>query len=371
LSRFAVTLGAPPPDVDAFAAGAIGRSFAADPAFRAAFERHGPGWRWWTATLRDDAGTLVAALPGAVERRFGGAWLRLAPYGAPAGPLLAPGLDAEGRRAAAAALWAGLDDHVRRRGMLGGDLTFTRPAADDAALRPRAGLGVERSDDAHVIDAGAGYEAWHASLRKRARQQLTKAERLGVTAGVDCSAGALDAVHALHLEQMRRWGGRDVRPAAFYRALLDAPGDAARLWVARADGAVLCGVLVLLGGEDAYVWWSGSGLEARKRLAFPYLLSRVVAECGRGIVNLGFSGRQDRLTDFKEQMGAQPVAVPILELTPRPRTPYHALLAAGRAAARDWRARRAAAAAAAAAAAVAPAPADAPGEGEAAAGAPA
>ena len=233
-----------------------------------------------------------------------------------------------------------------------------------ATLRPGPGLGVERADDAHVIDVTDGYAAWHASLRKRARQQLTKAERLGVTAGVDGGVEALDAVHALHAEQARLWGVRDVLPLAFYRALLDAPGDAARLWVARADGAVLCGVLVLLGGEDAYVWWSGSGLEARRRLAFPYLLSRVVAECGRAVVNLGFSGRQDRLTDFKEQMGAQPVSVPILELTPRPRTPYHALLAAAREAARRWRARRAAAAAA-----PPPAPAEASADPE--AGAPA
>jgi hypothetical protein len=100
---------------------------------------------------------------------------------------------------------------------------------------------------------------------------------------------------------------------------------------------VVCGVLALVEGEEAYVWWSGSGLEARRLVAFPYLLSRVVAECGRPRLSLGFSGRMARLTDFKEQMGAIEVPVPILELTPRPRTPYHALLAAAR---RHARARR-------------------------------
>ncbi len=338
-------LGAPPPDVDTFAARAAGRSFVADPGFRAAFEQHGPGWPWWMGTLRDEAGALLAVLPGAVERRLGGAWLRLGPFGAPAGPLFAPELDAAGRIDAACALWAHVDRHVRERGLLGGDLTFAGPAAREPALRPATALGVERSDDAHVIDASEGYAAWLASLRKRARQQFTKAERLGVSVAVDGSVAALEAVHALHREQMRAWGGGDVRPLAFYRALLAAPGDTARLWVARADGAVLCGVLVLLGGEDAYVWWSGSGLEARRLVAFPYLLSRVVAECGRGVVNLGFSGRQDRLTQFKEQLGARAIPVPIVELTPRPKTPYHALLVAGREAVRARRARRAAAAA--------------------------
>lgn len=334
MSPFAGTLGVPSADVDAFLVSARGLGFAAHPSFRDAFLRHGPGWPWWTGVLRDDRGRILAALAGAVEHRFGGAWLRLAPFGAPAGPAFDPSLDEDARLDAARALWEGLGRHVRDLGYLGGDLTFTRPAAIEPALRPGVSVGVERTDHAHVIDAGKGYDAWRASLRKRARQQLTKAERLGVSAGVDGSADALDTVYALHLDQARAWGVRDVRPRGFYRALLDAPGDAARLWVARAEGQVVCGVLVLLAGEEAYVWWSGSGAEARRRLAFPYLLSTVVAGCGRARVSLGFSGGRDNLTDFKEQMGAASVPVPVLELTPRPRTPYHALLAYARGVAR-------------------------------------
>ena len=329
-----------PADFDAFAAGALGRTFATGPAFHRAFTRHGPGWDGLVVTVRAD-GSLVTALEGRLERRLGAVWLRAQPYGAPAGPLLSPALPAAERARAAHLLWSELDRVARAEGWVGGDVTYAGPALDEPGLRAPASLGAERLDVAHVIDASAGYEAWHASLRKRARQQFTKAVRLGVTVSEASDDGAaLARVHALHAEQARAWGTRDTRPLAFYQALLDPPGGA-RLWVARAGNEVVCGVLALVEGEEAYVWWSGSGLEARRLVAFPYLLSRVVAECGRPRLSLGFSGRMARLTDFKEQMGAIEVPVPILELTPRPRTPYHALLAAARRHARHARAGRA------------------------------
>lgn len=334
MSGFAVA-SAPgrPADFDAFAAAAPGRTFATGPAFHRAFTRHGPGWGGITLAVRagsDGRGPLVAALEGWVERRLGGAWLRAQPFGAPAGPLFAPGLDGAGRAAAARLLWGELDRVARGFGWIGGDLTYAGPAALDPALRAPATLGRERVDIAHVIDVAAGADAWRASLRKRARQQFTKAERLGVSVDSTDDPADLAAVHALHAGQVRAWGGGDVRPLAFYRTLLETPGGGVRLWVGRAGGAVVCGTLVFVDPEEAYVWWSGSGLEARRLVAFPYLLSRVVAGSGSARVSLGFSNRMERLTDFKEQMGAAAVEVPILELTPRPRTPYHALLSAAR-----------------------------------------
>lgn len=343
MSRFAVA-SAPgrPADFAAFAAGAHGRTFASGAAFHRAFTRHGPAWKGLTLAVRSASGEegapLVAALEGRLERRLGGAWLRAQPFGAPAGPLFASALSLAERADAARLLWGELDRLARAGGWVGGDVTYSGPAALDPALRAPAALGAERADSAHVIDLAAGSDAWLASLRKRARQQFTKAVRLGVDVEESADPAALAAVHALHAAQARAWGGGDVRPLAFYRALVEPPSDA-RLWVARAAGTIVCGVLAFVDPAETYVWWSGSGLEARRLVAFPYLLSRVVAECGSARVSLGFSGRQARLTDFKEQMGAAAVPVPILELTPRPRTPYHALLAVARAHARARRVR--------------------------------
>ena len=333
MSGFAVA-SAPgrPADFDAFAAGALGRSFAHGAAFHRAFTRHGPAWKRLTVVVRSGPAAdspLVAALEGCLERRLGGAWLRAQPFGAPAGPLFAPALAVAERAAAARLLWGELDRLARAGGWVGGDVTYAGPAALDPALRAPATLGAERADSVHVIDLAQGSDAWHAALRKRARQQFTKAARLGVDVERSDDPAALAAVHALHAAQVKAWGGGNVRPLDFYRALIEPPSDA-HLWVGRAAGSIVCGVLAFVDPAETYAWWSGSGLEARRLVAFPYVLSRMVAECGSARVSLGFSGRQARLTDFKEQMGAVAAPAPILELVPRPRTPYHALLAVAR-----------------------------------------
>ncbi len=317
-----------PRELVAFAGEARGRSFAVGEAFRRAMAEHVPGWAPRTYVARE-GGATVGALPGYLARKAGGAWFHAMPLNAPGGPLLAPASDDARDAAIAVALWAALDRAARREGWLGGQVTLAPPASERQALWPPPALGAMRTEEAHVADLAAGYEAWHAGLRKRARQQLTKAERLGVTVAESTDTADLARVHALHVEQARGWGKRRVRPVAFYASLLTPP-TTARLWVARVGGEIVCGVLAFVAPDETYVWWSGSSLAARETLAFPALLARVVRECGSRAVNLGFSGGQKRLTDFKEQMGGVVRQVPVLELAPRPRTPYHALLAAAR-----------------------------------------
>jgi hypothetical protein len=193
-----------------------------------------------------------------------------------------------------------------------------------------------------VIDLSHGLEGWRGTLDKRARAMLRKPGERGVTLGEGDAEEDLARVYEHFLGQARHWKLPKVRPLSFYRALLEPPTDA-RLWVARKDGVVLCGVLAFVAPQETYVWWSGSSPEARPLQAFPGMLARMVEDCGSARVNLGFSGGLARLGDFKRQLGAAPLPVPILELAPRPRTPWHALLVYARSQARARaRARRAA-----------------------------
>ncbi|MEO6462022.1 MAG: hypothetical protein ABIP29_03015, partial [Candidatus Eisenbacteria bacterium] len=62
-----------PADFDAFAAGALGRTFASGPSFHRAFTGHGPPWKGLTLAVRGGPGPggkapLVAALEGRLER---------------------------------------------------------------------------------------------------------------------------------------------------------------------------------------------------------------------------------------------------------------------------------------------------------------
>ncbi len=323
-----------PAEVAQFLATAAGRSFATGDAFERALAAQGDYGPLRIFVARNE-GRIVAALPGRLEQRFGGAWFRAQPHGTPAGP----GFDAELGEGAlaevAAALWQGVGETVRRHGWLGGDVTLYGPAAAPGAtsLRPPPVMAEVRFDDAHVIDLSAGPAAWRASLDKRSRAMLRKPGERGVTLAPGNAQEDLDQVYTHFLGQARAWGLRQVRPLSFYRALLEPPTDA-RLWVGRLEGRVVCGVLGFVSAEETYAWWSGSSPEARPAQAFPGTLAFMIETCGSRRVNFGFSGGQSRLTDFKEQLGAAPLPTPILELAPRPRTPWHALLVHGRAAMR-------------------------------------
>ena len=322
-----------PAEVARFLATAAGRSFSTGEAFERALDLHDPV-RDRRCFVVSEGNRLLAALPGRLERRYGGAWFRAQPHGTPAGPGFDPALDATDRTAAARALWAEVARVARAEGWLGGDVTLTLggPAQACPELAPPPELGQVRREAAAVIDLAQGLDGWRGTLDKRARAMLRKPGERGVELGVG-SLDELAQVYEHFLGQARHWKLSKVRPLSFYRALLEAPTDA-RLWVARKDGRVLCGVLAFVAPEETYVWWSGSSPDARPLQAFPGMLGRMIEDCGSARVNLGFSGGLVRLGDFKRQLGALPVPVPILELAPRPRTPWHALLVFARTRAR-------------------------------------
>jgi hypothetical protein len=318
-----------PAEVAQFLATAAGRSFATGDAFERALDTHEPKGSCRLFIARADDGRIIGVLPGRLEWRLGGAWFRAQPNGTPAGPCFDPALAGLALAETASELWRAVDAAARSEGWLGGDVTLHGPAAAPGAevLRPEPSVGRARLDEAHVIDLSRGPAAWHASLDNPARRMLAQAERRGVT--IAENAADLDAVHALFLGQARAWKLPRVRPLSFYRALLLPPTDA-RLWVARLEGEVVCGVLAFVSPDETYAWWSGASPRARAVRAFPATLARMIEACGSARVNLGFSGGQARLTGFKEQLGAQAIQVPVIDLAPRPRTPWHALLVRAR-----------------------------------------
>ena len=230
-----------------------------------------------------------------------------------------------------------LATRASEEGWLGGDLTLWGPAATEAQAAPPVSLGTLRWDAMHVIDLAAGPGAWSASLRKSATRTFGAAARRGVTIAEEPQA--LAQVYALYAEQARAWPGHRARPLAFYAALLEPPSPA-RLWVARLAGRAVAGILAFVDPVETYAWWSGAAAAARASRAYLATLAAIAEGCGSTRLNLGFSGHQRRLTDFKEQLGAVPLPVPIVEIAARPRSPWHALLGRARERARARRAAR-------------------------------
>ena len=106
----------------------------------------------------------------------------------------------------------------------------------------------------------------------------------------------------------------------FLQALVDHPSHFARLFVARARGQLVAGVLVLSGGGETFVWWSGASTEARRTLAYPYLMTQVLrraTEWGDARFNIGSSGGKQALERFKESMGATPRPIWVHHIKPQ------------------------------------------------------
>jgi lipid II:glycine glycyltransferase (peptidoglycan interpeptide bridge formation enzyme) len=143
-----------------------------------------------------------------------------------------------------------------------------KASALDNALRA-AGFGpVERTIQPRstiVLDLTAPLPELLAGLSKGHRADLRRAEREGVTVRVATDRAEARILH----DMLRATSARKAfgyHNAAYYRALLDAFGDAARLLIAERDGAAIGASLVLAWASHGVYLAAGSnaaGLEHR------------------------------------------------------------------------------------------------------------
>jgi hypothetical protein len=104
--------------------------------------------------------------------------------------------------------------------------------------------------------------------------------------------------------------------------------------VARRDGETLAGLLLLSGGGETFLWWTGLAPAARRTLAYPLILwhgVQVAAACGDRRLNLGGSAGRPTLERFKESLGGRAAEVVIHHLQPGRRDLVARLVAWGRA----------------------------------------
>jgi hypothetical protein len=260
---------------------------------------------------------LAGAVPVTLTRRFGLSWARSLPFGTFGGPLVAAGEPdpATVRSTLADAFGAWL----AAERVAGGEVTHA-PLTEGARPDPAwAALAAEvREGVAHVVDLAPGPEALRAALRKRSRQALTHALRFG--AEVSERPEALPEIYSFYRKQGRGWAGHRPYSLPFLRALLDHPSGFARLLVTACHGQLEAGVMVLTGGDEAFIWWTGAGSASRRSLSFTHLLFSVFEHAwaaGARRVNIGGSGGQERLHRFKESLGAVPRPVFVYRLGPR------------------------------------------------------
>ncbi len=204
---------------------------------------------------------------------------------------------------------------------LGGCSVFGNPLAP-WSLPPGAG-GATDTRCTHVLslDGGMG-PIWHG-MTKGHRCNVKQASRSGITFSVASGRDDVTAYYSVYLDSIRRWGEntRMVHPETLFHLLLAEGGAFARLWLARSEGEVVSGALVLYWGESA-VYWHGATLER----AFPMrpshgvVMAAIEDAAARGYRRFDFnpsSGLQGVMT-FKQGFGALPAEFVGWELPARP-----------------------------------------------------
>jgi len=263
---------------------------------------------------------LAGGVCVAASVRLGLTWARSLPFGTYGGPLVTA--DDPDPASVRAALARAFEEWLSAERVAGGEVVHAvlSPQAGDTGPDPawRAlAIGIT-TGQTHVIDLAPGAAAIIAGLHRESRRVLRQAERSGVTIEEDVEA--LPAVHRLYLGQAKSWPGHRPYPLAFLEALVRHPSRFARVLVARRAGSVEAGILVLSGGGESFVWWSGAARDSRQSLSYPSLMRRAM-ECacavGDARLNLGASGGLERLEHFKRSLGAVPRPFWIYHLRPR------------------------------------------------------
>jgi lipid II:glycine glycyltransferase (peptidoglycan interpeptide bridge formation enzyme) len=168
-------------------------------------------------------------------------------------------------------------------------------------------LGAERTraETTHLLDLSVGFERlWSETFGGNVRTACRKAERLGVR--VARESGGIEEIARLYRGQVDDWRNHTPFPPALFRSLVERGGDSVEGWVARREGEVVAGKLMLLHGDHAHSWVAVNRPEAKRLRASPLLHCRIMEDlCGRGIrwYNFGSSRGAPGVESFKEGLG--------------------------------------------------------------------
>jgi FemAB-related protein (PEP-CTERM system-associated) len=159
-----------------------------------------------------------------------------------------------------------------------------------------------------VVDLSGGENALWKKVDGNRRTQVRKARKAGLTASVHGSEALADfyRILAANLRDL----GSPVHRQEFFRRLMDAFGEDARIVLAGRDGRIVGAALILFQGDWAGMPWSGS-LRSFFRIA-PSQLVYWQALChgidrGCRVFDLGRSSPNSGTYGYKREWSAEPV----------------------------------------------------------------
>lgn len=275
---------------------------------------HGPDWaEAWEAASGgvyrpapvsvELSGGRSAVIGVTEERRRGGRRLRhLSPGGTYGGWVSEFPLSAEDERL--------LANEVMSRGSV---IWRQAPFASRVHLAPLASR--PGFDDTHLIPLSDGAQAARGLWREKARGRVNKAAKAGVSVREATSPLDWAAYYELYRASIARW---ETPSSSYGWEMFDHLSrlgtGAVRLWLAELDGELMAGALTLMHHEYASGWHQASrrdGLAGVPNLLHWEIIGRLADE-GFTVYDLNPSGGHAGSADWKERMGALPLAAPLV-----------------------------------------------------------
>lgn len=190
------------------------------------------------------------------------------------------------------------------------------------AATGRAGTVPRR---AHIVNLEGGAEATAERFRKSGRRGISRAEKAGVEVSLHLGGEMLEVYYQhLYLPSLARWAKRQQEPLrlALFRANLRDPlrklqmiaatlGPTFRLYLATVDGQPVAGNIVLWGPTNAHATRGAFdyelGAKTNANYATDWAAIRDASDAGFVSYQMGESGQNTGLADYKERFGAKPI----------------------------------------------------------------
>ena len=255
------------------------------------------GFRIAFLSLREGA-TLRALLPFSQRRRRGLSILECLPFGAPGGPLLAPGVEGTVGQAL-------METFLSRVGGRTVSALAVMPADPD--------LDVEGSDRmlTQMLDLSPGYETLATkAVAPAKRRQVRQSGERGILCRRSDDPEDLKAWYSIYQENVQRWKLAYPTTLEFLLRLFE-DKEHVELTLAENDGNLVGASLDLYQNDTAYYWMGASRRELGSlRISAALYDARLRRACERNMrtLNLGFSPDKPELFRYKRDFGGRPAA---------------------------------------------------------------
>lgn len=205
--------------------------------------------------------------------------------------------------------------------------THLRPNPLKAAIWDEADTSIARSIPrrAHVLSLEGGVEPTRQRFRKSGRVGMRKAQKHGVEVSVFLGGEMLDVYYErLYMVSIERWAERQREPLALARArarhrdplrkletLARHLGDAFRMYLAFVDGEPVAGNIVVSGPNNSHSTRGAMDADLARITYAGYAAEwsaiKDACEAGHRSYQMGESGSNPSLSEYKERFGAEPI----------------------------------------------------------------